>query len=180
MEKITKKQFVEILTSHTSVFCGSVFRWNDEKCERGMESIGKIDENDERRTVTENHANFIVFSNESRLDFDQEGKKEYFSYQNKCGVKFVLQRTSRHDDFDNMDYLDYIVYAIIEAEADAERTFRSVELNDKAEKENLCRWLKANGYYYEASGNSKGYHMEIKCSDKEAEIINRKIDEEVT
>lgn len=179
MEKITKKQFVEILTSHTSVFCGSVFRWNDEKCERAMESIGKIDENDERRTVTEKHTNFIVFSGGSRLYFDQEGKNEYFSYQNENGVRFVLQRTTSHDDFDDADYQDYIIYAIIEAEANAERTFRSVELNDEAEKENLCRWLKGNGYYYEASGNFGSYHLEIKCSEKEAEIINRKLDREI-
>lgn len=114
MEKITKKQFVEILTNYASVFCASVFRWNDEKCERAMENIGKIDEKAERRTVSEKHTSFIVFSGGSRLYFDKEGKNEYFSYQNKNGTKFVLQRTISHDDFDDKDYQDYIVYAIIE------------------------------------------------------------------
>lgn len=176
MQKITRKEFIAVLSEKTNVLMGCVFRWDDEKCKDAMDSIERIDENAERRTVTSQHANYIVFSNGSRLDFDQEGKKEYFSYQNENGVKFILQRTFRHDDFDDADYQDYIVYAIIEAEAYAERAFRGVDLNDKTEKENLCRWLKANGYYYEASGNFEGYHLEIKCSEKEAEIISGKLE----
>lgn len=32
MEKITRKEFTEILTNNRTVLAGSVFRWNDEKC----------------------------------------------------------------------------------------------------------------------------------------------------
>ena len=176
MEKITCKKFKEILTENTSVFMGSVFRWNDEKCSKAMENIGKIEENAERRTVAENHATYILFSNGSRLGFDQDGKFDYIIHENQNGIKFVIKRTTRHDDFDDTDYQDYMVYAIIQAEASAERTFHSVEISGDTEKTTLCKWLRANGYYYETSGNFDGYHIEIRCSKREAEIINRKLD----
>lgn len=194
MQKITRKEFTAILTEKASVFMGSVFRWNDEKCARAMEGIARIDEKTERRTVTENHASYILFSNGSRLDFNQEGKKEYFEYENENGVKFVLQKTTvqvrdwdaeeeywkEHHNSDcgeiYKEQQDYVVYAVIEAEADAERTFRNVEITDAAEFLSFTKWLKANGYYYESSGFSGGYHLEIRCSEKEAEIINGKLE----
>lgn len=178
MERITKKRFLEILTGNTSVFCGSVFRWNDEKCTRAMENIEEISENDKRRTVTEKHTNYIVFSNGSHLDFYQEGKYDYFTYENQNAVKFAVQRLRRWDDFDEAEYMDYIVYAIIEADAQAERKFYGVDVNE-TEKVSLCKWLKANGYYYEASGNYDRYHLEIRCSAREAEIINGKLEKGV-
>ena len=39
MEKITKKEFIEILMNNKTILAGSVFRWNDEKCIAGMENI---------------------------------------------------------------------------------------------------------------------------------------------
>lgn len=57
------------------------------------------------------------------------------------------------------------------------RTFHSIEFSDEAEKENFCKWLKSNDYYYEASGCNGGYHVEVKCTKIEAEIINGKLDE---
>lgn len=112
MEKITRKEFTEILTNNRTILAGSVFRWNDEKCIAGMENIKVIGEKAERRTVTEKHSNYIVFSNGSRLDFNQEGKKEYFSYKNGNGVQFVIQRTEIFDDFDEKINLNYIVYIV--------------------------------------------------------------------
>lgn len=112
MEKITRKEFTEILTNNRTILAGSVFRWNDEKCIAGMENIKVIGEKAERRTVTEKHSNYIVFSNGSRLDFNQEGKKEYFSYKNGSGVQFVIQRTEIFDDFDEKINLNYIVYIV--------------------------------------------------------------------
>lgn len=112
MEKVTRKEFTEILTNNRTILAGSVFRWNDEKCIAGMENIKAISEKAERRTVTENHSNHIVFSNGSRLDFNQEGKKEYFSYKNGNGVQFVIQRTEIFDDFDGKFNLNYIVYIV--------------------------------------------------------------------
>lgn len=112
MEKITRKEFTEILTNNRTILAGSVFRWNDEKCIAGMENIKAIGEKAECRTVTEKHSNYIVFSNGSRLDFNQEGKKEYFSYKNGNGVQFVIQRTEIFDDFDEKINLNYIVYIV--------------------------------------------------------------------
>lgn len=112
MEKITRKEFTEILTNNRTILAGSVFRWNDEKCIAGMENIKAIGEKAERRTVTGKHSNYIVFSNGSRLDFNQEGKKEYFSYTNGNGVQFVIQRTEIFDDFDEKINLNYIVYIV--------------------------------------------------------------------
>lgn len=111
MEKITKKEFLETLRSNKSILMGSIFRWMDEKAIRAMEKT-MLDETMERRTVTENHANYIVFSNGGRLDFDQIGKKEYFKHENAGGVKYILQRTAEHDDFDDVENLSYIIYAI--------------------------------------------------------------------
>lgn len=112
MEKITRKEFTEILTNNRTILAGSAFRWNDEKCITGMENIKAIGEKAERRTVTEKHSNYIVFSNGSRLDFNQEGKKEYFSYTSGNGVQFVIQRTEIFDDFDEKINLNYIVYIV--------------------------------------------------------------------
>ena len=53
-----------------------------------------------------------MFSNGSRLDFNQEGKKEYFSYKNGNGIQFVIQRTEIFDDFDGKINLNYIVYIV--------------------------------------------------------------------
>lgn len=112
MEKITRKAFIEVLENNKTVLAGSVFRWNDERCTKAIERITAIDERQELRTVTEKHSGYIVFSNGSRLDFTQNGEKEYFSHTNGSGIKFVFQRTKYYDDFDEKFYFDYIVYAI--------------------------------------------------------------------
>lgn len=113
MKKITRKEFTEILINNKTVLAGSVFRWTDEKCIAGMEKVNAVNEKAERRTVTEKHVNYLVFSNGSRLDFNQSGRKEYFSYKNKSGIQFVIQRTEIFDDFDEEINLIYIIYIVI-------------------------------------------------------------------
>lgn len=113
MEKITKGKFIEVLTSNKTVFCGSAFRWDDEKIITGMERITAIPEQAERRTVTEKHTSYIMFSNGSRLDFNQCGEKSYFSHTNNSGLNFVLQKTEVYDEFDEETIQNYIVYAIV-------------------------------------------------------------------
>lgn len=179
MERITRKTFTDIICNNTSVFCGSVGsvrRWGDEKILRAMENT-MVHPETLRRTVAEKHSNYIIFSNGSRLDFAQSGKNEYFEHTNKNGVKFIWQRLTVWDDFDKMEYQSYIVYAIIEAEADAdiERTYKSVYFDNELGKIDFCRWLRANGYKYETSALGVGYDIEILCSKKEAEIINGKL-----
>ena len=53
-----------------------------------------------------------MFSNGSRLDFNQTGTKKYFSYTNTYGIHFLIQRTEVYDDFDEKFYKNYIVYMV--------------------------------------------------------------------
>lgn len=91
MEKITRKEFTEILTNNRTVLAGSVFRWNDEKCIAGMENIKVISEKAERRTVTEKHSNYIVFGNGSRLDFNQEGKRNISATRTETAFSLLFR-----------------------------------------------------------------------------------------
>lgn len=132
MEKITKREFIEILNNHPSILAGSFFRRNDDEIIKAMENCKGISEKAKRRTVTENHSNYIVFSNGSRLDFNQKGKNEYFRHKSGNGIEFILQRlTTETEDFDaEEDYYNehgnfncgsifredqnYVIYAIVE------------------------------------------------------------------
>lgn len=111
MTQITKKEFIETLSNNETILAGSVFRQSDERCINAMARITTIN-NAKRRTVTEAHCNYIVFSNGSRLDFNQVGTKKYFSYTNTHGIHFLIQRTEVYDDFDEKFYKNYIVYMV--------------------------------------------------------------------
>lgn len=113
MNQITKKEFIETLSNNETIFVGSLFRYNDRKCINAMERIITINKNIKRRTVTEEHSNYIVFSDGSRLDFNQAGTKKYFSYTNTHGIHFLIQRTEVYDDFDEKFYKNYIVYSVV-------------------------------------------------------------------
>lgn len=116
MTQITKKEFIETLSNNETILVDSLFRYNDRKCinamEYAMERIITINKNVKRRTVTEEHSNYIVFSDGSRLDFNQTGTKKYFSYTNTYGFHFLIQRTEVYDDFDEQFYKNYIVYMV--------------------------------------------------------------------
>lgn len=116
MNQITKKEFIETLSNNETILVGSLFRYCDGKCinamEHAMERITTIYKNAKRRTVTEEHSNYIVFSDGSRLDFNQAGTKKYFSYTNTYGIYFLIQRTEVYDDFDEKFYKNYIVYMV--------------------------------------------------------------------
>lgn len=115
MNQITKKEFIETLSNNETILVDSLFRYNDRKCikamEHAMERITTINYA-KRRTVTEEHSNYIVFSDGSRLDFNQIGTKKYFSYTNTYGIHFLIQRTEVYDDFDERFYKNYIVYMV--------------------------------------------------------------------
>lgn len=113
MNTITKKSFIEVLTNNKSCFVDSVFRWDDEKITKALNRIKPEQiEKAEKRTVKEKHSNYIVFSNGSRLDFNQYGEKIYIEYINIYGALFIIQKTIVFDDFDNEYHNNYIVYAI--------------------------------------------------------------------
>lgn len=200
MKAITRNEFVKRLTENTSLFMGNVRNMDENRFVFWtLESLTIIDAGQaaKRRTVTENHVNFIIFSDGSRLDFNQAGKNDYFEHTNQYGIKYAVMRTTvqvrdwqaeekywdEHGNFDcgelYKEQHNYIVYVIIEADKDisAKREFRCVDIAGEAEKMALCKWLKANGYYYEVSKEFDKYHLEVLCSERETDIINGKIDE---
>lgn len=111
MTQITKKEFIETLSNNETILFDSIFRRNDEICINVMARIITINYA-KCRTVTEEHSNYIVFSDGSRLDFNQTGTKKYFSYTNTYGIHFLIQRTEVYDDFDEKFYKNYIVYIV--------------------------------------------------------------------
>ena len=113
MERITKRSFIETLCSGKSKFIASVFRKSDEWISPKLNGINpETLEKVESRTVIEKHAEYIVFSNGSRLDFNQNGTKEYYKLQNENGIDFIIQKTTYFDDFDEVNNENYIIYSI--------------------------------------------------------------------
>lgn len=112
MTQITKKEFIETLSNNETILVDSGFYYSDETCINAMERITTINKIVKRRTVTEEHSNYIVFSDGSRLGFNQTGTKKYFSYTNTYGFHFLIQRTEVYDDFDDKFYKNYIVYMV--------------------------------------------------------------------
>lgn len=120
-EKITKKNFIEILTNNNSVLFGSVFRWTDEKVQKALNKDIITDlyfnaaiKNNlaEVREVKKCFSNHLLFSNGSNLYFDDEGKKEYFTFTNNNNALFIIKKNTYYDDFDGKNYENYIVYYI--------------------------------------------------------------------
>lgn len=103
MTQITKKEFIETLSNNETILVDSLFRYNDRKCinamERTMERITTIN-NAKRKSVTEEHSNYIVFSGDSR-----PGTIKYFRYTNKYGIHFLIQITEV--------YIVYVIYKIL-------------------------------------------------------------------
>lgn len=112
MTQITKKEFIETLSNNETILVDSGFYYSDGTCINAMERITTINKIVKRRTVTEEHSNYIVFSDGSRLGFNQTGTKKYFSYTNTYGFHFLIQRTEVYDDFDDKCYKNYIVYMV--------------------------------------------------------------------
>ena len=112
MTQITKKEFIETLSNNETILVDSGFYYSDGTCINAIERITTINKIVKRRTVTEEHSNYIVFSDGSRLGFNQTGTKKYFSYTNTYGFHFLIQRTEVYDDFDDKFYKNYIVYMV--------------------------------------------------------------------
>lgn len=112
MTQITQKEFIETLSNNETILVDSGFYYSDGTYINAMERIITINKNIKRRTVTEEHSDYIVFSDGSRLDFNQAGTKKYFSYTNTHGVHFLIQKTEIYDDFDEKFYKIYIVYMV--------------------------------------------------------------------
>lgn len=65
---------------------------------------------------------------------------------------------------------------IVESNKPDLRIWQCFETNDERLKDNLSRFLKENGIYYELSGCYDGWHFSIKVSTWETEKINAWLD----
>ena len=74
MQKITKKAFIEALTSGESTYVGLAYRkLHDQVTPPRMHTEGM------RRTVTKKASNHLEFSDGSRLYFDSFAERKYYN-----------------------------------------------------------------------------------------------------
>jgi hypothetical protein len=57
-----------------------------------------------------------------------------------------------------------------------DRKFYSFNTAFRSLKDNLRRFLKESGIYYELSGCGAAWHFEIKCNPTEVELVNNWLD----
>lgn len=109
--KITKKQFVELLSNNKSIFLGSYHNLTSEPIELIKKGLSEFipESTDERRTVKAIKSNGLLFSNGSFLDLNQYGEKSY----HRIGESFVCQVTKIDYDKDSTSSYEGIVYSII-------------------------------------------------------------------
>lgn len=105
MEKITCKAFKDFLLKNRTVFCGSVFRADDEKIIAWLERVPAAAFNDApRRGVARQQTNAVMFEGGSWLYFN--AGKEYFKHVSAAGITYIFQR----ETYDGNK--SYVVYAI--------------------------------------------------------------------
>lgn len=110
MEKITKKDFIHILTSHQSIFIASIFP------KKNMDDELQVKLNDlkyfsgEKRTCIAK-TTYLEFSNGSRLDFNQEGKREFYQYD-KYIIYKLIARCEISGELETS--YNYIIYRLID------------------------------------------------------------------
>lgn len=121
MEKITKKEFIEKLTSGKSRLIGCPFGGaliNRTKCRDDawinkalqiVDDAEKLDLDDfPVRTVVKSNGHSMLFSNGSCLDLDQEGDHSYYSFNGK--FEYLIMKTVVWDEFDEMSVNMYTIY----------------------------------------------------------------------
>lgn len=110
MEKITKKQFVELLTNNKSIFLGAINNKPNELHEIISNAVKNFspDEQDERRTVKKVQTNAIQFTDGSWLYFDGTGEKTYHKVGN-----VIYQQTQIDYSKDSACSWDDIAYCAV-------------------------------------------------------------------
>lgn len=115
MEKITKKSFVEALTSNVSVLVGNVFNKSDEAIQTAIDGIKELN-----KTVTRSgkasgkYINFTLSNGKiSSLALNDAGSHDYFIHKAKSGI-YYIQKTTQENDYGCEIRKDvcYCVYAI--------------------------------------------------------------------
>ena len=116
MKRCTKKEFLDLLCNNGTDF-GGLF-WNKPKkmiesaMERvSMETLYKHIVEFGLKTVKELHCKYIVFSDNSRLSFDQDGNYKFYVHLSKNGILFVVFCHEVRDP-DKKIRNKYMVYAI--------------------------------------------------------------------
>lgn len=109
--KITKKEFINILSNNKSIFLGSIFNRKEELSNLICDSVKNFSptESNERRTVVKIQTNAICFSNGSSLYFDQRGEKTY----HRIGNVIFQQIKNDYSKDNSCSYNDILYSAVI-------------------------------------------------------------------
>lgn len=122
MEKITKKEFIEKLTSGKSRLIGCPFGGslikrtkcrNDAWINKALQIVDndaeKLDLDDSPvRTVIKSNGHSMLFFNGSHLQLDSEGDHSYYSFNGK--FEYLIMKTVVWDEFDEMSVNMYTIY----------------------------------------------------------------------
>lgn len=110
---ITEKAFIETISNRETILAGYAPDYSDEKCINAMERITLKQAVERFKTVIEKSNDSILLSDGEYIGFNPSNIKGYFSYMNKCGIRFLIQKIEGHNCFDGEFYSDKIVYAIM-------------------------------------------------------------------
>ena len=109
--KITKKAFIEYITSNESYFAGITRRlYADDELYCALRDVIEKDNNEflAMRTATARSKD-IIFSNGSYLDFPSGCEYHMYDYTK---AQVAIQLDQWHDDFDNVDRAKALYYVI--------------------------------------------------------------------
>ena len=115
MEKITKKSFVEALTTNVSVLVGNVFNKSDEAVQTAIDGIKELN-----KTVTRcgklsgKYINFTLSNGKiSSLALNDAGSHDYYIHKSESGI-YYIQKTTQENDYGCEIRKDvcYCVYAL--------------------------------------------------------------------
>lgn len=109
--KITKRAFVEAMTSNQSTFMGIARRLLEKD-----ELFCTIEHFFDPAVILEKreckaHSTFLEFTGGSRLGFDQVGKYEFHMYEYANGTAYICVHMS-YDEFDEKWYTKAMYYLI--------------------------------------------------------------------
>lgn len=172
---LTRAQFIELMKNNASVLYAAPRRKTAEfekQIDRFINHTHYINQDAECRIVVTASQNRIVFSNGSIFDF-QAGSYNLTEYRNAEGFRFVVVKHTYTDAWDGVEYSNYIIYGLLAADSSEEpRDWHGFEVCGQERKDAFYKFLKRNGYKYEASGiTEKITHYSVFCSEKEIALL---------
>ena len=115
MRKISKKEFIQILSENESVLCGNAMnRPNDLEYLSGLiakHSVSDYAIDRPKRKIKEVHSNHVIFTNDSYLYFDCNAKNNFY----EIGDFLIYEGLQRKDRWheDEPDKYTYLIYGVI-------------------------------------------------------------------